>query len=131
MTLFVAFDLETTGLNVVRDNFVTAAVVGHPDFNTDILVAPRVPISPEAQAVHGITDLYAMQKGMRYADGLDALGSALRGAWEAGAVIAGHNILNFDLPMLRMQERIVFGEVRTEFRPIFDTYVEYKAAFPK
>lgn len=128
--LFIAFDLETTGLNVVHDNIVTATVVGDPRFDVDLLLRPTVPVSKEAEAVHGISTLYAIQHGIPYHIGLRKLGDALSAAWDAGATIVGHHILGMDLPMLRMQERAVFGHARTKFGHVFDTYAAYKAAFP-
>lgn len=128
--LYVAFDLETTGLNVVTDNIVTATVVGLSGVDVDLLLTPTVPISAEAQAVHGITNEYAAEHGMDYAEGLTKLGDALTAAWDAGAVIVGHNISGMDLPMIRMQERRVFGSPRTKLGPFLDTYSAYKKAFP-
>lgn len=128
-TLFVAFDLETTGLHPVRDRIITATVVGHRHADTDLLLNPGMPIDPAATAVHGITDEMA-SKGLDYAEGLIALGDALTNAWAHGAVVTGHNILGFDLPMLRMQERIVLGAARTEFGPVLDTWVTFREAFP-
>lgn len=128
--LFVAFDFETTGLNVVTDNIVTAAVVGLPHVDLNIMLAPRVLISPEAAAVHGITNEVAAADGVEYAEGLRLIGDALSAAWDSGATVTGHNILRFDLPMLRMQERIVFGKSRTTFGRVMDTYTAYKSAFP-
>lgn len=128
--LYVAFDLETTGLQVVRDRIVTATVVGHPEVDIDVLMNPCMDIPSEATAVHGITTEYAARNGVDYADGLYALGNALTAAWRMGATVVGHNILGFDLPMLRMQERQVFGKFRTEFGPILDTYGAYTRAYP-
>lgn len=128
--VFVAFDLETTGLSVVHDSIVTATVVGLPEVDTDLLFSPLVPVSPEAQEVHGISTEYAREHGLDYAEGITRLGDALRAAWDAGAVVVGHNICGMDLPMLRMQERKVFGNPRTKIGPFIDTYAAYKKAFP-
>lgn len=128
--LYIAFDLETTGLNAVHDNIVTATVVGHENIDVDLLLSPLVPISSEAEAVHGISNEYAAAHGLDYTEGLSKLGDALTAAWDMGATLVGHYILGMDLPMLRMQERQVFGKARTAFGPILDTYTAYKAAFP-
>lgn len=55
---FFAFDLETTGLHVVNDRIITAAVVGDflPNGGASLLLNPGIRISAEASAVHGITD---------------------------------------------------------------------------
>jgi len=128
-TRFVAFDLETTGLHKVRDRIVTATVVGHPDADVNLLINPGMPIPWAATNVHGITDEMA-SKGMPYPEGLAALGDALTTAWASGATVVGHNVLSYDLPMLRLQERQVFGHVRTQFGPVVDTMKVFKARFP-
>ncbi len=54
------FDVEATGLNVVRDRIVQIAIIkyskngGEPEEFTT-LINPGIPISEEAMAVHGIT----------------------------------------------------------------------------
>ena len=54
------FDIEATGLNVVRDRIVQIAIIkyskngGEPEEFTT-LINPGIPISEEAMAVHGIT----------------------------------------------------------------------------
>lgn len=63
--IFVAFDLETTGLHAVADRVVEIGAIqfqGERPLQTfEALVDPGVPIPPEATAVHGITD--AMVRG--------------------------------------------------------------------
>lgn len=128
--LFVAFDLETTGLNVVQDRIITATVTGHPGVDLDVLMNPGIPITAEASAINGFTDEYVQLKGIDYKEGVRALGDALTAAWDMGATVVGHHILGMDLPMLRMQERAVFGQARTRFGKIMDTYAVYKEMFP-
>lgn len=128
-TRFVAFDLETTGLHKVRDRIITATVVGHPEADVNLLMNPGIPIPVAATNVHGITDAMA-SRGVPYPEGLAALGDALTAAWASGATVVGHNVLSYDLPMLRLQERLVFGRVRTQFGPVVDTMQVFKARFP-
>lgn len=130
VTNYVAFDLETTGVHVVNDRIVTAAVVGGNRYPFHLLLNPGIPISEEAVSVHGITNAHAAEHGVDYAEGLLSIGDALTCAWDSGATVVGHNILGFDLPMLRMQERKILGKSRTRFGAVIDTYVEYKKAFP-
>ena len=54
------FDLEATGLNVVRDRIIQIAVVkyfadGREPKELTMLINPGIPISEEAMRVHGIT----------------------------------------------------------------------------
>jgi DNA polymerase-3 subunit epsilon len=62
----LAFDLETTGVNVFTDRIVTACIVafdtGRPRA-TNWLANPGVPIPAEAEQVHGISTAYAAEHG--------------------------------------------------------------------
>jgi DNA polymerase III epsilon subunit-like protein len=127
---FVAFDLETTGLDPVNDYILTAAVAGLPGGDVYLVFNPGVSIPAEAAAVNGLTDAYVAEYGVDYSFGLARLGGLLQSAWNSGATIVGHNICDFDLPMLRMQERAVFGSVRTEFGPVLDTMREFRQQYP-
>lgn len=56
----VFFDIESTGLNVIRDRIVQIALIkyktdGSEPEELELLINPGIPISPEAMAVHGIT----------------------------------------------------------------------------
>lgn len=64
----LAFDVETTGLNVEEDRIVSAALVeAHPRGLARVLYArtlnPGIPIPPAAAAVHGITTERAEREG--------------------------------------------------------------------
>jgi DNA polymerase III epsilon subunit-like protein len=113
--LLIAFDLETTGLNHTNDRIVTAAVVGDPRFDMHLLINPGIPIPRDATAVHGITDDVAA-RGVHYLEGLQQIGDTLMRAWAMGAVVVGHNIDRYDLPMLHAQENVHFGQRRTPVR---------------
>lgn len=127
--LLIAFDLETTGLNHTNDRIVTAAVVGDPRFDMHLLINPGIPIPREASAVHGITDDVAA-RGMHYLEGLQQISDTLMRAWAMGAVVVGHNIDRYDLPMLHAQENVHFGQRRTTIGPIFDTCSQYRKMYP-
>ena len=54
------FDLEATGLNVIRDRIVQIAIIKYskkdkPPEELTMLINPGIPISEEAMEVHGIT----------------------------------------------------------------------------
>ena len=56
----VFFDLEATGLHVIRDRIVQIALIkyfsdGRAPEEKCMLINPGIPISEEAMAVHGIT----------------------------------------------------------------------------
>ncbi len=93
------FDLEATGLNVVRDRIVQIAIIKYfaddraPE-ELSMLINPGIPISEEAMNVHGITPqdvarkpLFAQVAQQIY----DFIGKA---------DLAGYNSARFDIPML-------------------------------
>ncbi len=106
----VFFDVETTGLNVVRDRIVQIALVklhrdGSPPAELSTLINPGIPISEESMAIHGITpkDLANKPTFRQLAQKIwDFIGSA---------DLAGYNSNRFDVPML-MEE---FARVGMEF----------------
>jgi DNA polymerase III subunit epsilon len=95
----VFFDVESTGLNVIRDRVVQIALIkmnkdGGPDEKLTYLVNPGIPISPEAMAIHGITpqDLANKPSFHQIAKTIfDFIGDA---------DLAGYNSNRFDVPML-------------------------------
>ena len=97
----VFFDLEATGINVMRDRIVEICVVKVlPDGEKEIkkrLINPEIPIPPQATEIHGITDedvkneptFRQVSKSF-----FDFLGSC---------DLSGFNLLKYDIPLL-MQE---------------------------
>lgn len=106
----VFFDVETTGLNVIRDRILQIALIKYPKNSStpqelQMLINPGVPISEEAMAVHGITpkDLANKPTFQLVAKQIfDFIGNADLG---------GYNSARFDIPML-MEE---FARVGIEF----------------
>ena len=104
------FDLEATGLNVIRDRIVQIAIIkyfkdGSPEEEWTSLINPGILISEEAMAVHGITPkmLSNQPTFQQVADKIyDFIGDADLG---------GYNSNRFDVPML-MEE---FARVGIEF----------------
>ncbi|MBL7826875.1 MAG: 3'-5' exonuclease [Saprospiraceae bacterium] len=106
----VFLDLETTGLNVIRDRIVQIAMVklrkdGKPQEEFSTLVNPGIPISEEAMAVHGI-----LPKDLANKPTFRQLAQKI---WDfiGDADLAGYNSNRFDVPML-MEE---FARVEMEF----------------
>ena len=92
------FDLESTGANIATDRIIQIYILKvMPDGTTEeyeALVNPKMPISPEAITVHGITD----------ADVADApafwrIGHDIEKFLE-GCDIGGYNSNRFDIPLL-------------------------------
>ncbi|MBU6341910.1 MAG: 3'-5' exonuclease [Bacteroidetes bacterium] len=106
----VVFDVETTGLNVVRDRIIQLAMIkihknGNPDLEFSTLINPGIPISEEAMMIHGITpkDLANKPTFIQLSQKIwDFIGNA---------DLAGYNSNRFDVPML-MEE---FARAGMEF----------------
>lgn len=107
----VFFDIESTGLNVYRDRIVEISVVKlHPDGKEETKhrrLNPGIPISPEATAIHGISDADVQnapsfrQVARSFFDFLEECD------------LAGFNISKFDIPILTEEFKrngIIFSE---------------------
>lgn len=92
------FDLETTGINVVKDRIIEIYVLKINADNTTEeyheLINPGIKISPEATAIHGISNDDVKDKP-QFADIAGKLESFL-----ANCDLAGYNSNKFDIPML-------------------------------
>jgi DNA polymerase-3 subunit epsilon len=106
----VFFDIESTGLNVIRDRIVQIALIKYspnkeePE-QLEMLINPGIPISKEAMEVHGITPADVANKPTfhQVANKLeDFIGNS---------DLAGYNSNRFDIPML-MEE---FARAGIEF----------------
>lgn len=96
---YVVFDIETTGLHPDSDQICEIAAIGVKDglpqgtFSTLVAIEGSMPEA--AGRVNGITD--DMLKGApAIGDALDAFLDFI----EEDAVLAGHNILSFDIPFV-------------------------------
>lgn len=106
----VFFDVETTGLNVVRDRIIQIALVkifknGQEPAEFTTLINPGIPISEEAMQVHGITPKDLANKPV--------FKQVAQKIWDfiGNSDLAGYNSNRFDVPML-MEE---FSRVGMEF----------------
>jgi len=106
----VFFDIEATGLNVMKDQIVQIALIKYsPDTaqpeELELLIKPGVPISEEAMKVHGIT--YEKLEGK---PGFKEVAQQLFD-FIGDADLAGYNSDRYDIPML-MEE---FARAGIEF----------------
>ncbi|MCB9284440.1 MAG: 3'-5' exonuclease [Lewinellaceae bacterium] len=93
------FDIESTGLNVIRDRILQIAIIkffanGREPEELSMLINPGIPISDEAMRVHGITpkDVANKPTFQQVAQKIyDFIGNA---------DLAGYNSNRFDVPML-------------------------------
>ena len=95
----IFFDLEATGLNVMRDRIIQIALIKYPKDGSEpvefeMLINPSMIISEEAMGVHGITPQDVANKPTfpQVAQKIyDFIGDA---------DLAGYNSNRFDVPML-------------------------------
>jgi DNA polymerase-3 subunit epsilon len=94
----VFFDVETTGLNVGKDKIIELALLKvNPDGSEKERVwriNPEIPISKEAEAVHGISNTDLKNEPV-FAEVADEILSFLE-----NCDLAGYNSNKFDLPLL-------------------------------
>lgn len=95
---YVIFDLETTGVNINRDEVIEISAIKVTDgkvvgeFST--LVNPGISIPDAASSVNGIYDYMVADSP----DFETALGDFLKFA--GNAILVGHNIANFDMKFI-------------------------------
>lgn len=111
------FDIESTGLNVASDRIVEISIVkvspGAPGEPNKVEVKtrrinPTIPITPGAQAIHGISD-----EDVKDCPTFKQVAKSLARLME-GCDIAGYNSLKFDIPMLA--EEFLRAGVEFDFR---------------
>jgi DNA polymerase-3 subunit epsilon len=99
----VAFDLETTGIDVERDRIVQLALIrvepGGTRRTFETLVNPERPIPPEATRIHGIKD-----SDVAHAPTFSQIRREVEEMLD-GADLAGFNSIHFDAPLLQNELR--------------------------
>jgi DNA polymerase III subunit epsilon len=95
----VFFDIESTGLNVIRDKIIQLAMIryhkdGSPPAERTYLINPGIPISEEAMAVHGITPKDVANKPTFIQLAKEIF------EFIGNADLAGYNSNRFDIPVL-------------------------------
>jgi len=97
----IFFDLETTGIDVKTDRIVEIATVKlDPDGTKKVhtrLVNPGMPIPIEASNVHGITD-DKVKDEKTFAEIAQGIFTYFQ-----GCDLAGYNMINYDLPLLKAE----------------------------
>lgn len=114
----LALDLETTGISTNNDRIVQIALIGSSEDGSEIsyenLVNPRRSIPMQASNVHGIydNDVRGLSDFSTFADEI----------YEQieGAVIIGHNVRQFDLPLLNNEFRRL-GKLPPHPKVVLDT----------
>ena len=100
---YLAFDTETTGVNVEQDRIVTAAIVdirpGEQPRTRTWLVNPGIDIPAGATAVHGITTEMARADGIHPSTALDEISLEIETALASGVPLVAMNA-SYDLTLL-------------------------------
>ena len=115
----VFFDIESTGLNVIRDRIVQIALIkyfqnGNPPAEMELLINPGIPISKEAMSVHGITPDMLRNKPV-FAQVAKQIFDFI-----GDADLSGYNSDRFDVPMLMEEFARVGMELEMEKRRTID-----------
>ena len=114
----LALDLETTGISTNNDRIVQIALIGSSEDGGQIsyenLVNPRRSIPMQASNVHGIYD-----SDVRNLGDFSTLADEIHEQIE-GAVIIGHNVRQFDLPLLNNEFRRL-GRLPPNPKVVLDT----------
>ena len=92
------FDLETTGINITLDKIVEISILkvfpNGNDKKKTWLVNPEIPISPQATAIHGITNEKVSDKPIFKSIAKDVY------SWIKDSDLGGFNSNRFDIPIL-------------------------------
>jgi DNA polymerase-3 subunit epsilon len=126
----VFFDLETTGLNQQSDRIVEISMIKkNPDGTIEELYSRLnpfpIPVSPEAELVHGMSNEDLMNEPTFSEKAEDII------KFMEGCDIGGYNILYFDIPML-FEELYRSGHIY-DFKKhiIYDSYKIWMASEPR
>lgn len=132
----LAFDTETTGVNVETDRILSASLVhinrNDPPYVATEWINPGVPIPATATAIHGITDTFIKQKGQDPAETLEALCLVVAAVLQEGTPIVGMNV-TYDLTIFDRECRrhgVLPLSSRVPVRPAIDVMVLDKKVDP-
>jgi DNA polymerase-3 subunit epsilon len=114
----VFFDIESTGLNVIRDRIVQIALIKYSKDGSvhefESLINPGIPISEESMAIHGITP-----EDLKNKPTFAQIGPKIF-EFIGDADLSGYNSDRFDVPML-MEELARIGlDLNIEARNLID-----------
>lgn len=108
-TLFMCFDLETTGINIATDRIVQIAVSyfhqGKIVQQHSQILNPQMPIPEGASAVHGVYDHHVIDQPT-FAEFLPRLIPHFRGEIFKSfspPVLLGYNLISYDIPLFKSE----------------------------
>jgi len=127
----IFFDLESTGLNIIKDRIIQYAFIkkyadGRLDEQKTDLVNPgAVLISEESQAIHGISNDMVARKP-QFAERADEIM-----AFIGDSDIAGYNSNRFDIPMLMEELARAGHELKLDGRRVIDVQTIFHKMEPR
>lgn len=136
---WMAFDLETTGVDVETDRVVSGSTIflrpGEPLTSVYTLIAVEIDIPAGAQAVHGISTEQARATGLPTVDGLMQIQERLHWALTRHIPVVGMN-LAYDLTLIDRELRRhgltpLTDRLHREVGPILDVRVLDKQMDPR
>lgn len=115
----IFFDLESTGLNVLRDRIIQIGMIkyfadGREPEELNMLVNPGIPISEESMSIHGITPADVSNKPT-----FQQISEKLQ-TFIGDADFAGYNSNRFDMPLLLEEFARVGIELEMDGRRTID-----------
>jgi DNA polymerase-3 subunit epsilon len=115
----VFFDIESTGLNVLKDRILQIALIKYSKNTSEpkelfMLINPGVPIGDDAFAVHGISNEMVRNKPT-----FDKVGQEIFD-FIGNADLAGYNSDRFDVPMLMEEFHRIGIELDISKRRLID-----------
>lgn len=127
----VFIDLETTGLNIIRDRILQIALIKYFKGNSrepeelSMLINPGIPISEESMTIHGITpkDVANKPTFIQVADKIFK--------FIGDADLAGYNAIRFDIPMLMEEFARAGFEFEINHRRMIDVQRIYYKMEPR
>lgn len=112
----IGFDTETTGLDLNRDEIISAGIVAVGEERDTIrknwLIKPSIPVPDEAVKLHGIPR-EDIEKGMPHTQGIEEIISYLADHMNQGGTLVVFNA-PFDMTILRRQA------IENEIEPLED-----------
>jgi DNA polymerase-3 subunit epsilon len=115
----IFFDIESTGLNVLRDRILQIALIKYSKNTAEpqelfMMINPGIPISEEAFAVHGISNEMIRNKPT-----FSQVGNEIF-EFIGNADLAGYNSDRFDIPMLMEELHRIGLELDLSKRRLID-----------
>ena len=121
---FMAMDIETTGLDIYKDQPIQLAHSVHDEAGTLVdegvmYINPEKPLPEIITEITGITDDILKEKGL---SNISAISRWQRFVWDyQPCTLIGYNLINFDFPMIQNWINN-FCNDRFKFPPIHQIY---------